>query len=482
MIVEIGVDYGCTIPNNAGLDRDPCTRAAMERWQRGYRDWWDGMGPQGFQSALVYLRTAVDVDAAGWARFDFVRMQDYRWAILLAPAVAGRRIPFGAHKNEPAWQEVPAEYRAMLLRLLTVQGDAEPASVEQQRFLGATAPSLYDMRNLFQLNVEEARHLWAMVYLLQKYLGGDGREAAAELLRRQSGHADKPRILGAFNDEIPDWLSFFLFSFFTDRDGKMQLAALAQSGFDPLSRSCRFMLSEEAQHMAIGEDGVRRVILRTCQAMRQAGIEDPTDVRRIRLPGVIDLPTLQKKINLHLSMALDLFGNEVSRNAAAAFDAGLKGRYRENKLLDDHQLHTASYRTLHCRDGRIVTEDVPARYALNARLRDDYLADCKAGVRRWNRAIEDAGFSFSIFLPHVGFNRRIGSFSQGHFDPDGNAMDAEQWMAGRERFLPSADDAAFVASLMVANTEPGKFAGWIAPPKVSIDSKPGDFEYVRIVR
>ena len=154
------------------------------------------------------------------------------------------------------------------------------------------------MRNLFQVNVEEGRHLWAMVYLLQKYFGRDGREEAEELLRRRSGDQDSPRMLGAFNEATPDWLSFFMFTFFTDRDGKMQLAALAQSGFDPLSRTCRFMLTEEAHHMFVGETGVQRIVQRTCQAMSDAGIDDPTDVERVRALGVIDLPTLQRKANL----------------------------------------------------------------------------------------------------------------------------------------------------------------------------------------
>ena len=233
------------------------------------------MGPEGFQDRLVYLRTAVGVGSEGWAKFGYVRMPEYRWGVLLAPAVEGRTIPFGAHKGEKAWQEVPGEYRAMLRRLLVIQGDTEPASVEQQRHLGATAPSLYDLRNLFQVNVEEGRHLWAMVYLLQKYFGRDGREEAEELLRRRSGDQDSPRMLGAFNEATPDWLSFFMFTFFTDRDGKMQLAALAQSGFDPLSRTCRFMLTEEAHHMFVGETGVQRIVQRTCEAMREAGIDDP---------------------------------------------------------------------------------------------------------------------------------------------------------------------------------------------------------------
>ena len=145
------------------------------------------MGPVGYQQSQVYLRTAVGVDPAGWAKFGYVKMPAYRSGILLAPRVEGRTIPFGRHKGEPAWQEVPGEHRALLRRLIVVQGDTEPASVEQQRFLGATAPSLYDMRNLFQVNVEEGRHLWAMVYLLVKYFGKDGREEAQALLDARAG-------------------------------------------------------------------------------------------------------------------------------------------------------------------------------------------------------------------------------------------------------------------------------------------------------
>jgi benzoyl-CoA 2,3-dioxygenase component B len=157
----------------------------------------------------------------------------------------------------PVWQEVPGEYRNMLRRLIVTQGDTEPASVEQQRLLGQSAPSLYDLRNLFQVNVEEGRHLWAMVYLLHSYFGRDGREESEELLERRSGSNDKPRILEAFNEPIEDWLSFYMFTTFTDRDGKYQLLALAESGFDPLSRTTRFMLTEEAHHMFVGESGAR---------------------------------------------------------------------------------------------------------------------------------------------------------------------------------------------------------------------------------
>jgi benzoyl-CoA 2,3-dioxygenase component B len=474
------VDYDGLIPNNVDLNGDARVRRALETWYPGYIDWWKTMGPVGFQDALVYLRTAVGVGAEGWARFDYVKMPEYRWGILLAPQVENRTIPFGAHKGEPVWQDVPGEYRAMLRRLLVIQGDTEPASVEQQRHLGATAPSQYDLRNLFQVNVEEGRHLWAMVYLLQKYFGRDGREEAEELLRRHSGDPDSPRMLGAFNETTPDWLSFFMFTFFTDRDGKMQLAAQAQSGFDPLSRTCRFMLTEEAHHMFVGETGVQRIIQRTCEAMRAAGIDDPTNVERVRALGVIDLPTIQKKVNLHFALTLDLFGAEISTNAANAFNAGLKGRYREDKLTDDHQLLHDTYPVLRPKNGAIVQEDVPALSSLNMRLRDDFVADTAQGIARWNRVLERAGTAFRIRLPHVAFNRRIGEFAATPADTEGRLLDAVTWDAHRDNMLPTADDYRFVESLMRPETRPGAFANWIAPPRAGIDNKPGDFEYVKI--
>jgi benzoyl-CoA 2,3-dioxygenase component B len=476
------VDYDGLIPNNVGLSGDARVKKALEKWHPGYIDWWMDMGPEGFQQALVYLRTAVGVGANGWAQFDYVRMPEYKWGILLAPRVEDRTVPFGASRGEPAWQEVPGEHRAMLRRLIVIQGDTEPASVEQQRHLGTTAPSLYDMRNLFQVNVEEGRHLWAMVYLLQKYFGTDGREEAEELLRRRSGDADSPRMLGAFNERTPDWLSFFMFTFFTDRDGKMQLEALAQSGFDPLSRTCRFMLTEEAHHMFVGETGVARIVQRTCQAMRTAGIEDPCDTARVRALGVIDLPTVQRKANLHFSLTLDLFGSEVSTNAANAFNAGLKGRYREDKLEDDHRLEQATYPVLRPVEGEVRATEVPALSALNMRLRDDFVKDCQKGVDRWNRAIHAFEIPFELRLPHVAFNRRIGEFRSALYDVEGRPLGPEQWQARRDEMLPNAEDQAFIEELMkVSVREPGKFASWIAPPRVGIDNKPGDFEYVKIL-
>ncbi len=476
----VNVSYDTLIPNNVDLSSDRRVLKALEKWHPGYIDWWHGMGPQGFRESLVYLRTAVSVDPKGWAKFDYVKMPEYRWGILLAPAVEGRKVPFGEHFGDPAWQEVPGEYRALLRRLIVIQGDTEPASVEQQRHLGKTAPSLYDMRNLFQVNVEEGRHLWAMVYLLQKYFGRDGREEADELLRRQSGSAEAPRMLGAFNEETPDWLSFFMFTYFTDRDGKMQLESLAQSGFDPLSRTCRFMLTEEAHHMFVGETGVGRTIQRTCQAMKEAGQDDPYDIEAVRALGVIDLPTIQKKLNLHYTLSLDLFGSEISTNAANAFNAGIKGRYQEIKLQDDHQLRDATYPVARFTDGRIEIEDAPALTAINMRLRDDYTKDAAGGVKRWNAIIAKAGVSFDLILPHEGFHRKIGAFANKPITPDGQVISEDRWEQRKGEWLPDTADGDFIQSLMVPQLATGRFANWIVPPRVGIDNRPGDFEYVQL--
>ncbi|MDU8927386.1 benzoyl-CoA 2,3-epoxidase subunit BoxB [Alisedimentitalea sp. MJ-SS2] len=480
MLDLINVSYDTQIPNNVGLSSDKKVLKALEKWHPGYLDWWGKLIPDRYQQSDVYLRTAVSVDPKGWAKFDYVKMPDYRWGVLLAPQVEDRRIPCGEHAGEPAWQEVPGEYRNLMKRLIVIQGDTEPASVEQQKALALTAPSLYDMRNLFQVNVEEGRHLWAMVYLLHKYFGRDGREEADDLLRRQSGSEEAPRMLGAFNEETPDWLSFFMFTYFTDRDGKMQLESLAQSGFDPLSRTCRFMLTEEAHHMFVGETGVGRTIQRTCEVMKENGIDDPFDVDRLRGLGVIDLPLIQKKLNLHYTLSLDLFGQEVSTNAANAFNAGIKGRYQENRLTDDHQLQGDSYRVWDIVDGQIVQHEVPALTAINMRLRDDYTKDAAGGVGRWNKIIEKMGIDFKLKLPHEAFHRKIGVFADKLISPEGQIISGAEYDAGEKDWLPSHADGDFIQSLMKPEYEPGVYARWISPPKVGIDNKPGDFEYVKL--
>ena len=475
-IEHSNIDYSERIPNNVGLSDNRRLRRALESWQPNYIKWWQELGPDRSTGFDVYLRTAISVETDGWANFGFVKMPEYRWGIFLAKPDLDRKIPFGDHLGEPVWQDVPGEYRAPLRRLIVTQGDTEPASVEQQNHLGATCPSMYDLRNLFQINVEEGRHLWAMVYLLHAYFGRDGREEAELLLERHSGDADKPRILGAFNEPTPDWLSYYMFTYFTDRDGKYQLAALAESGFDPLARTCQFMLTEEAHHMFVGETGIMRVVQRSCEVMKEVHTDDPKQVRE---GGAVDLKTIQKYINLHFSVSVDLFGQEISTNAATYFNSSLKGRYLEARLDDDHRLTDALWPVHLVQDGRIILEDRPALNAVNERLRDDYIKDSQRGLARWNQVLESHGVEYRFTLPHRFFNRNIGTSAGISVNPQGDVITESEWQSQQGRWLPTAEDQGFVGSLMNRVGDPGRIAAWIAPPVRGIDGKPWDYEYVR---
>ncbi len=468
-----GIDYTSKIPNNVDLASDARLQRALEAWQPRFIDWWCSVGPTDFNAADVYLRTAIDVGADGWAHYGYVKMPDYRWGIFVLPPDPARTIGFGDHYGEPVWQQVPGEYRNWLRRLIVTQADTEPASVEQQRLLGHSAPSLYDLRNLFQVNVEEGRHLWAMVYLLQRYFGKDGREEAEELLDRRSGNPDHPRILGTFNEPCPDWLSFFCFTMFTDRDGKFQLLALAESGFDPLARTCRFMLTEEAHHMFVGQTGVARVIQKTCEVMAANPGRDVRDF------GAIPLEVIQRYINYWASSSTDLYGAEVSSNSANFFRSGLKGRAYEERQAD-HLALEGTYVIESLVDGRIAREEVPLRNAMNEVLRDEYVKDNLKGIEYWNRVCERAGVDFRFRLPHRRFNRKIGIHASASFDLDGQPLTSEQFAAASGQWLPTASDRTYVEGLMRPVLRPGEFASWIAPPAKGIDSLPLEHDYVRL--
>jgi len=467
-------DYSEKIPNNVELHEDRRLQRALESWQPNFMHWWQSMGPT-LPTEDVYLRTAVNVGREGWAHFDHVAMREYRWGVFLAERNRERRIAFGQHKDEPVWQQVPGEYRADLQRLIVIQGDTEPASVEQQRNLGATAPSLYDLRNLFQVNVEEGRHLWAMVYLLHAYFGRDGREEAEQLLRRNSGSVESPRILGAFNEETPDWLSFFMFTYFTDRDGKYQLGTLKESAFDPLSRTCEFMLKEESHHMFVGTTGIDRIVERTVQLM----VEHDTD--DVGPHGAIPLTMIQKYLNFHYSVSLDLFGSEKSTNVANYFTAGLKGRWSEERRTDDHRLTNDSILVdTITADGEIGRTEVAALVGLNTDLRREYISDCQNGINRWNKILETAGMPQRLRLPHVAFNRKVGAFAGIEATPEGELISTEEWQLRKGAWLPTDLDKTHVLSLMRPVYERGKIAGWIAPPRQGINRKPFDYDYVHL--
>jgi benzoyl-CoA 2,3-dioxygenase component B len=460
-----------TIPNNVDLGSDRRLQRALEQWQPNFLSWWRDVGPEGFQGHDVYLRTAISVDSEGWATYDYVRMPEYRWGIFLVPKSGERTIGFGDNLGRPAWDDVPGEHRNALRRIIVTQADTEPASVEQQRQLGKVAPSIYDLRNLFQVNVEEGRHLWAMVYLLHRHFGRDGREEAEELLARRSGSSDKPRILNAFNEPIDDWLSFFMFAMFTDRDGKYQLAALAESGFDPLARTTRFMLTEEAHHLFVGEMGVDRVVQRTAELMGQG--KEP------RKEGALPLDVIQRYLNQWFTLSLDLFGGEVSSNAADFFAAGLKGRFREDDLAE-HKAMGQTYRLEVPENGKLVEEDVPLRNALNEVLRDEYVKDCQRACDRWNKTLAKNGVQgLSLALPSRRFHRGVGPYATAKFDPQGRMISEAEFEAHKDEWLINEADRKYVKSVMTGVFERGKMASFIAPPAKGINGMAIDYEYVR---
>jgi benzoyl-CoA 2,3-dioxygenase component B len=473
----MAIDYQELIPNNVDLAGNKVLQRALEHWQPRFIDWWREMGPSDFLASDVYLRTATSVDAKGWASYGAVKMPEYRWGIFLADAVPDRTIGFGDEYRKPAWQQVPGEHRSVLRRLIVTQGDTEPASVEQQRLLGHTCPSLYDLRNLFQVNVEEGRHLWAMVYLLHAYFGRDGREEAEELLQRHSGDSDKPRILGTFNEPVSDWLSFFMFTYFTDRDGKFQLKSLAESGFDPLARTCQFMLTEEAHHMFVGETGIGRVVKRTLEVMAALGTDDPAAIRRT---GAIDLPTMQRYLNFWFSSSLDLFGAENSSNAATYFATGIKGRPDETNYQDHIARDGVFEIAVPEGETGIRTETIALRNAMNEVTRGAYVRDCEIGVKRWNRLLAKAGVAAELTLPSPRFRRAIGAWAGRSVDPSGQPIAEAAWQAQQAQWLPSDSDRAFVRSLMQKVTEPGKMASWIAPPDRGINNLPIEYAYVHL--
>lgn len=228
--------------------------------------------------------------------------------------------------------------------------------------------------------------------------------------------------------------------------------------------------------MFVGESGVSRVVQRTCDVMNQLKTDDPA---KVRAAGAIDLPTIQRYLNFHYSVTLDLFGSDVSSNAATFYSSGLKGRFQESKIDDDHVLKDATYTVLEVVDGRLVEREAPMLNALNEKLRDDFIKDSVAGVGRWNKVIQKYGIDFELKVPHKAFNRRIGPLAGIKVSPDGRVVTEAEWQAKVHEWLPTDEDRAFVASLMGRVVEPGKFANWIAPPAMGINKQPIDFEYVR---
>jgi benzoyl-CoA 2,3-dioxygenase component B len=231
------------------------------------------------------------------------------------------------------------------------------------------------------------------------------------------------------------------------------------------------MLTEEAHHLFVGEMGVDRIVQRTAALMGK-GV-DP------RKEAAIPLDVIQRYLNQWFTLSLDLFGGEVSSNAADFFAAGLKGRFREDSL-PEHKGMGEAYRLQVPENGALVEQEVPLRNAMNEVLRDEYVKDCQRAVDRWNKTLAENGVQgLDLRLPHRRFHRGVGPYATATFDPEGRLISEAEFEANRDRWLISAADRAHVQSVMHGVYERGKMASWIAPPAKGINGRPVDFEYVK---
>ena len=327
-------------------------------------------------------------------------MGDFDLSIQFDWERAGDSIEFGDYEGRAKWErslQVPHQsMRDALVSMITVQGDTEFASVEQQRHLLATAPTDYDRYAAARIMAEEQRHGWQMAYLLMTYFGQQGRREAQKLLERNAQDGD--RLLGAFNRPMPHWLDFFCYTMFVDRDGKFQLGMLSTSAFKPLAASMGPMLKEESFHLGTGSNGLRRIIK----------------------AGVVPLDMLQRFINKWASTAHDLFGVDASSSAHWSYVWGIKGRWDERKKLES---------------GQAVDKEI-----LNEEARGHYHEEIVREVRKLSKHLPEG--CPELYVPHENFNREIGAFKRQRFTTQGEAFkgsDAE-WEDYIGSQLPSAQD------------------------------------------
>ena len=468
------IDIDARIPNNVGLADDRRLQRALESWQPRFIEWWKELGPVAFQDNDVYLRTADRRRPGGLGQLR--PRQDARLPLGHLPGRARARphgSPSATTSATPVWQEVPGEYRADLRRLLVVQGDTEPASVEQQRALCLSAPSLYDLRNLFQVNVEEGRHLWAMVYLLHRYFGRDGRDEADEMLERHSGDHDHPRILGAFNEPTPDWLSFFFFTYFTDRDGKFQLASLRESAFDPLVADVRLHAQGGGPPHVRGRHRHR--------PGRAAHRRADEGARHRRRPAVRRHRRRRRCSATSTSTAACRSTCSAPRRRPTRPTTSPPGSRAGSS--EERATTTTGCTTppATCRPSS-TAPPAPGRRRRwprsTRRCATTTSRTAAKGVERWNRTLAEVGAE--LRLPHVGFNRAVGVFRDHHVTPDGRLVDdgdvggvGGRLAADRRRPGPRR-----VADARRHRARPD--GRWLAPPANGIHAKPVDYEYVRV--
>jgi benzoyl-CoA 2,3-dioxygenase component B len=319
-------------------------------------------------------------------------------------AIETEEIQFGHFKGRQKWEnlrQVPTQQiRDALLNLIVYQGDTEFASVEQQRHLFETAPTDWDRRAITRVMIEEMRHGWQMCALLIEFFGYSGKVEAQKMLERRA--FENKRLLGAFNVDVDNWMDFFTYTDFVDRDGKFQLQMLKYSAFAPLGRSMSYMLREEAFHMGTGNDGLRRIV--------QAGV----------IPGWL----IQKYLNKWISSSYDLFGTDHSSSAHWAYVWGIKGRYDEPATTKEAELDD-----------------------LNDYNRHLYRDEVRGLIERLNNVLK-AG-ERKLYAPDIKFNRAIGRWAGQKFHPEnGEPLEDKEYDEQLNRFLPTADDKKLLLEII----------------------------------
>ena len=365
------------------IERRVATRRYMSELPTTFDEWVENFGE---------WQTRVGFDPA-WIG-DFVLSIKFDWER------AGEQIEFGDYKGRKKWErslQIPHQnIRDGLLSMITVQGDTEFASVEQQKHLLETAPTDYDRYAAARIMAEEQRHGWQMCYLLMTYFGQQGAREAQKLLERNAQEGS--RLLGAFNRPMPHWLDFFCYTMFVDRDGKYQLGMLSTSSFKPLAASMGPMLKEESFHLGTGANGLRRIIK----------------------AGVIPLDMLQRYFNKWVSTAHDLFGTDTSTSAEWAYVWGIKGRWDERKKLEDGQ------------------EVIKAN--LNEESRGHYHDEIAAEVEKMNALLPEG--AAPLYVAHENFNREIGSYAGERYTVEGHAFEGDdaEWEEYLHQMMPRAQD------------------------------------------
>jgi benzoyl-CoA 2,3-dioxygenase component B len=442
-------------PNNIDLEaRAPIARQ-LTAYQAKFHKWWRERGPREFLDRPMRLRVPTGaVRGTGWTTYTTMRPDEYRWGIFAVPTQQVH-IAFGEHRGRKVWNEVPSEYRTLLLQHICAQADVENAAVEQSRTLTQMVPSCADLENLFQFFLEEGRHTWAMVHLLLAHFGADGVVEAEALLERLSGDPDNPRLLDAFNYPTEDWLSHFMWCFLADRVGKYQVQAVTQCAFAPLARTAKFMMFEEPLHVSFGVFGLERVLYNSAQVTLRSHTDDAF------VHGAIPLPVIQKYFNYWVPKIYDLFGDDDSERAYDLYQAGI--RIPRNFVEDEEMTVQTDARV---GDG-IVQAEVFAQWATNTIMRRQFIAEIQRTVDRWNLYLQRTGIDFRLYLPHERFGRSYGPCAGLPFNVSGGMMSGDVKKKYIE-YLPTARERANVRSLMQRELAPDQFASWIAPAAVRL--------------